>query len=55
MAGPLIAGQFYALTASHNHWGWFAWFAIAGSFLPGLLILVGGIRQREAVLEEVSR
>lgn len=55
VAGPLIAGQFYALTASHNHWGWFAWFAIAGSFLPGLLILVGGIRQREAVLEEISR
>jgi MFS family permease len=55
VAGPLIAGQFYALTASRNHWGWFAWFAIAGSFVPGLLILVGGIRQRQAVLEEISR
>lgn len=55
VAGPLIAGQFYALTAAHNHWSWFAWFAIAGSFVPGLLILTGGIRQREAVLEEISR
>jgi MFS family permease len=55
VAGPLIAGQFYSLTASHNHWTWFVWFAVLGSFLPGLIILRGGIRQRDAVLEEISR
>jgi MFS family permease len=55
VAGPLIAGQFYALTASHNHWTWFVWFAVIGSFVPGLIILTGGIRQRTAVLEEISR
>jgi putative MFS transporter len=55
VAGPLIAGQFYGIIGVHNHWPWFMWFAMAGSFLPGLLILLGGIRQRGAVLEVVSR
>jgi putative MFS transporter len=55
VAGPLIAGQFYAMSAAHNNWEWFAWFAIAGSLLPGALILTRGIRQRQAVLEEISR
>jgi MFS family permease len=55
VAGPLIAGQFYALTATHNHWTWFFWFAFIGSFIPGLIIFRYGIRQRSAVLEEISR
>jgi MFS family permease len=55
VAGPLIAGQVYGIMGVHNHWPWFVWFALAGSFLPGVIIMLAGIRQREAVLEEISR
>ena len=37
VAGPLIAGALFAVTA--NHIGWFLWFTIAGSLLPAGLLL----------------
>ena len=53
VAGPLIAGALFAVTA--NHIGWFLWFTIAGSLLPAFLLLFLGMKQKRAVLEEISR
>lgn len=52
--GPLIAGAFYSATASAGNAGWFLWFAIPGAIIPGLLMLVFGIRQRDTALERLS-
>ncbi|MDQ0191501.1 MFS transporter [Alicyclobacillus cycloheptanicus] len=52
--GPVVAGVFYASTASTNHIGWFVWCVIPGSLLPSFLVYKWGMRQREAVLEEVA-
>ena len=53
VAGPLIAGALFAVTA--NHIGWFLWFTIAGSLLPAGLLLFLGMKQKRAVLEEISQ
>ena len=55
VAGPLIAGALFAVTAADNHIAWFLWFTIAGSLLPGFLLLFLGMKQKRAVLEEISR
>lgn len=54
VAGPLIGGAFYSATAAAGNLGWFAWYAIPGALIPGLLMLAFGIRQRSAALERVS-
>ena len=54
IAGPFIAGAFYAATADQRGYGWILWFALAGSLLPGLIMLLFGIRQRRAPLEQLS-
>ncbi|MBE3556019.1 MAG: MFS transporter [Firmicutes bacterium] len=54
IAGPLIAGYFFATTASAGHIGWLLWIALPGALLPGLLLGFAGIRQRNAILEEIS-
>ena len=55
VAGPLIAGALFAVTASNNHIAWFLWFTIAGSLLPGFLLLGLGMKQKRAVLEVISK
>ena len=55
VAGPLIAGALFAVTASNNHIAWFLWFTIAGSLLPALLLLFMGMKQKRAVLEVMSQ
>ncbi len=55
VAGPLIAGALFAVTASDHHIAWFLWFTIAGSLLPGFLLLGLGMKQKRAVLEEISQ
>jgi hypothetical protein len=37
-----------------NHLGWFLWIILPGSLLPAILIRGFGIKQRSAVLEQVS-
>lgn len=53
--GALIAGIFYADTASANHVGWFAWFTFVGTLAPALLLFRFGRNQRRSPLEKVSR
>ena len=55
VAGPLIAGALFAVTASNNHIAWFLWFTIAGSLLPGFMLLFLGMKQKRAVLEVISK
>ena len=55
VAGPLIAGALFAVTTSNNHIAWFLWFTIAGSLLPGFLLLGLGMKQKRAVLEVISK
>lgn len=55
VAGPLIAGALFAVTASNNHIAWFLWFTIAGSLAPGFLLLFLGMKQKRAVLEVISK
>jgi len=51
-AGGQIASTFYAM--GPNHLGWFLMVTIPGALVPALLIRLAGIKQREAVLEQVS-
>ena len=37
-----------------DHLGWLLWIVVPGALLPALLIRVFGIRQNQAVLEQVS-
>jgi putative MFS transporter len=53
--GPLIAGTLFAATASAGHVGWFLFVTIPGALIPGVLIAWGGIRQKRAILEHISR
>ncbi|HET6605372.1 MAG TPA: MFS transporter [Rhodopila sp.] len=52
--GPLIAGSLFASTAYAGHIGWFAYVTIPGALIPGLLIGWMGIKQRRAILEQIS-
>jgi MFS family permease len=54
VAGPLIAGALFAVTAADNHIAWFLWVMIAGTLLPGFLIFGLGMKQKGAALEEIS-
>jgi MFS family permease len=55
VAGPVIAAAFYAQSAGINHLSWFIYFGVFGGLLPGIIALTLGMRQRGAVLEEISR
>jgi hypothetical protein len=37
-----------------NHLGWILFMVLPGALIPSLLIRVRGIRQRRAILEQVS-
>lgn len=51
-AGAQVASTFYAM--GPNHLGWFVMVTIPGAIVPALLIRVAGIKQRHAVLEQLS-
>ena len=51
-AGVTLLGPLYQL--GPNHLGWILWIVIPGALLPAVLIRGFGIRQRRAVLEQVS-
>jgi MFS family permease len=53
--GPIFAGWLFTVTAGHNHIGWFLEFGVLGGLVPGIVSLVWGMRQREAILEEISQ
>jgi len=48
---PLVAGPLFTATALSMNYGWFIWILLPGTFIPGLLILVFGKRQRGRALE----
>ncbi len=50
--GVTLLGPLYAL--GPNHLGWILWIILPGSLLPALLMRVFGMRQSEAVLEQIS-
>ena len=52
--GPLAIGPLYAATAAHGHYGWILFCALLCTLVPSLLIWRFGIRQRGAILEQVS-
>lgn len=54
LLGPLAIGPLYAATASHGHFGWILWSALLCTLLPSLLLWRFGIKQRGAILEQVS-
>jgi MFS family permease len=51
-AGVTLLGPLYA--TGTDHLGWILWIIIPGALLPALLIRFGGIRQSNAVLEQIS-
>ena len=53
--GPIFTGWLFTETASTRHIGWFLEFAVLGGLVPGFISLIWGMRQREAILEVVSR
>jgi MFS family permease len=53
--GPIFAGWLFTATASHNHIGWFLEFGVLGGLVPGIVSLVWGMRQKEAILEVISQ
>ena len=50
--GVTLLGPLYAL--GPNHLGWILWIVVPGALLPAVLIRMQGIRQSNAVLEQVS-
>ena len=52
---PDFRGWLFTETASTRHIGWFLEFAVLGGLVPGFISLIWGMRQREAILEVVSR
>jgi MFS family permease len=52
--GPLIAGALFTATASAGHVGWFLYVTIPGALIPAALIGWRGIKQRRAILEQIS-
>lgn len=52
--GPLAIGPLYAITAEHGHWGWILWCALLCGLLPSVLLWRFGVKQRGAILEQVS-
>lgn len=54
LLGPVFAGFFYALPIGPNHISWFIYFAVFGGLLPAFIAMAFGVRQRGAVLEDIS-
>lgn len=52
-AGVTLLGPLYVM--GPNHLGWVLWIVVPGALLPALLIRMFGIRQSQAILEQVSR
>jgi MFS family permease len=52
--GPPVIGVLFSSTAAHGNYGWILWCAILGGIIPAVLLGVMGIRQRNAVLEQIS-
>ncbi len=50
--GPVVAGHLYGATADHV-W-WVALITVPGALIPALLLRELGVRQRRAILEELS-
>jgi MFS transporter, putative metabolite:H+ symporter len=53
--GPIFAGWLFTVTASDRHIGWFLEFGVLGGLIPGIVSLLWGMRQKEAILEEMSQ
>jgi MFS family permease len=51
-AGVTLLGPLYAF--GPDHLGWILWIIIPGALVPAALIRFGGIRQANAVLEQIS-
>ena len=52
--GPPVIGVLFSSTAAHGNYGWILWCAILCGIVPSLLLGWLGIRQRNAVLEQIS-
>jgi MFS family permease len=50
--GAVLAGHLYSV--GHNHLGWFIMVTIFGAMLPSIMLRVWGLRQSDAILEELS-
>jgi hypothetical protein len=50
--GITLTGALYLM--GPNHLGWILFMIIPGALVPSLLILIWGINQRKAILEQVS-
>ena len=52
--GPPVIGVLFSATAAHGNYGWILWCAILCGIVPAVLLGWLGIRQRNAVLEQIS-
>ena len=52
--GPPLIGVLFTSTAAHGNYGWILWCALPCAFLPSLLVGLFGMRQKSAVLEQIS-
>jgi MFS transporter, putative metabolite:H+ symporter len=52
--GPLVISVLFTATAADGHYGWILWSALLCTLLPSILIGVYGIKQKGAILEQVS-
>lgn len=52
--GPPVIGVLFTATADHGNYGWILWCALLCTVAPSIIIGWFGMRQRGAVLEQIS-
>jgi MFS family permease len=52
--GPPLIGVLFTSTAAHGNYGWILWCALPCAFLPSVLVGAFGMKQKNAVLEQIS-
>lgn len=52
--GPVIVVALGDATAHSGYWGFMVYCAVPGALIPALLLYFTGIKQKEAILEEIS-
>lgn len=52
--GPPVIGVLFTATADHGNYGWILWCALLCTVAPSIIIGWFGMRQKGAVLEQIS-
>lgn len=54
IVGPPIIGALFTATADHGNYGWILWSTLLCTLVPSWIIGLRGMRQKGAVLEQIS-